>query len=170
MHFVDVSLRMEIIGLIKPPTEFFREQLADCRFSSAGDAKDDHDHVSPPVENNLSRGSLHSSNTTINNLVDFVLCREIRIDRKNDLAKCTSHSHVAWISNRAGHALQLAHLRRLFCSRRHCLLEHTFLERAEKSPRQRELYFLRRVEPAVRRIAFFHHGDGFLARKTDRES
>src|SRR6266487_4236018 len=50
------------------------------------------------------------------------------------------------ISNRAGHAFQFAHLRRLFCSRPDCLLEYAFVERAEKSPRGCELRFLRRVE------------------------
>ncbi len=76
----------------------------------------------------------------------------------------------AWVlgkQSRAGHAFQFAHLRRLFCSRRHRLLEHAFLERAEKFPRDRKLHFLRRVEPAIRRAALFHDGNGFLARQTN---
>jgi hypothetical protein len=82
---------MEIVGLIKPPTEFFREQLADCCFSRTGDPKDDHDHVSPIYP----EVSFTLLTPRINNLVDFVLCREIRIDPQNDLAKCSSHQHVS---------------------------------------------------------------------------
>jgi alginate O-acetyltransferase complex protein AlgI len=67
----------------------------------------------------------------------------------------------------AGHAFQFAHVRRLFCSRRHRLLEHAFLERSEESPRDRELRFLRRMEPAIRRAALRHNGNGFLARQTN---
>ena len=76
----------------------------------------------------------------------------------------------AWVldkQSRAGHAFQFAHLRCLFCSRRHRLLEHAFLERAEKFPRDRELRFLRRVEPSIRRAALFHDGNGFLAWQTN---
>jgi len=69
--------------------------------------------------------------------------------------------------SRAGHAFQFAHLRRLFCSRRHRLLEHAFLERAEKFPRGRKLHFLRRVESAIRGAALFHDGNGFLAWQTN---
>ena len=60
--------------------------------------------------------------------------------------------------SRAGHAFQFAYVRRLFCNRRHRLLEHTILERAEKSSRGRELRLLRRLEPAIRRTALFHDG------------
>ena len=69
--------------------------------------------------------------------------------------------------SRAGHAFQFAHLRHLFCSRRHRLLEHAFLERAEKFPRGRKLHFLRRVESAIRGAALFHDGNGFLAWQTN---
>src|SRR4029450_197902 len=44
----------------------------------------------------------------------------------------------AWVldkQSRAGHAFQFVHLRRLFCSRRHRLLEHALLERAQKCAR-----------------------------------
>src|SRR5207249_7500353 len=64
-------------------------------------------------------------------------------------------------------ALPISYVRRLFCNRRHRVLEHAFLERAEKSSRSRELHFLRRVEPAIRRAALFHDGNGFLARQTN---
>src|SRR5213593_3481848 len=69
--------------------------------------------------------------------------------------------------SRASHAFQFAYLRRLFCNGRYRLLEHSFLERAEKSSGNRELHLLRRVEPAIRRTALFHDGNGFLARQTN---
>ena len=68
------------------------------------------------------------------------------------------------------HAFQFAHLRRFLRNRHDALLEHRALERAKKSARRRELHFLRRVEPAIRRVAFFHDGDGFLVGQTDRQS
>src|SRR5438874_7508896 len=71
--------------------------------------------------------------------------------------------------SRASHAFQFAYVRRLFCNRRHRLLEHAFLERAEKSSRSRELHFLRRVEPAIRRAALFHEAmDFWLGRQIAR--
>jgi alginate O-acetyltransferase complex protein AlgI len=45
-------------------------------------------------------------------------------------------------------------------------LEHAFLERAEESPRDRELHFLRRMEPAIRGAALLYDGNGFLAWQT----
>jgi hypothetical protein len=71
--------------------------------------------------------------------------------------------------SRARYAFQFAYVRRLFFNCRHRLLEHTFLERPEKSPRSCELCFLRRMESAICRAALFHDGNGFLARQTNCE-
>jgi hypothetical protein len=79
-HLVDVRLRMEIVGFIKPPTEFFCERLTDGRFSCTRDTKNDYDHVSLPVENNHPEVSFALPVDRINNAVDFVVFREIRID------------------------------------------------------------------------------------------
>jgi hypothetical protein len=64
-------------------------------------------------------------------------------------------------------AVQFTNVRRLFCSGRHRLLEHSVLERAEKPSGDRELHFLRRMEPAIRSAALFYDGNGFLARQTN---
>src|SRR5262249_40033370 len=41
---------------------------------------------------------------------------------------------------------------------------------SQKSPRRRQLHFLRRVEPAVRGASLYHNRDGLLARTPDRKS
>ena len=87
---------------------------------------------------------------------------------QNDLEKCTGHQHAFLDKqSRAGHAFQFTHVRRLLCSRRERVLEHAFLECAKKSPCGRELHFLRGLEPTIRRPAFFHDSNGFLARQTN---
>jgi hypothetical protein len=88
----------------------------------------------------------------------------------DDLTKCAGHQHAfLGKQSRASHAFQFAHIRNFFCSRRYRLLEHTFLERPEKPPRSCELCFLRRMESAICRAAFFYDGNGFLARQTNCE-
>src|SRR6267378_1789197 len=44
------------------------------------------------------------------------------------------------------------------------------MDAAEKSARGRQLHFLWRVEPALRRAAFLDDGDGFLARSPNWQS
>src|SRR5947207_2150681 len=70
---------------------------------------------------------------------------------------------------RLRNAFQFADVRRIFCNRRRHLLEHTFLECTEESPRSRQLHLLRRVESALRGAALFHDRDGFLARQTNEQ-
>src|SRR4029453_692710 len=94
------------------------------------------------------------------------------VARSNSIREmiCKIRCPLAWVldkQSRAGHAFQFAHLRCLFCSRRHRLLEHAFVERAEKFPRDRKLHFLRRVEPAIRGAPLLHDGNGFLAWQTN---
>jgi hypothetical protein len=58
------------------------------------------------------------------------------------------------------HAFQFAHLRPFLRGRSYDVLEHPVVAGAQEFPGRRELYFLRRVEPAIRGVAFFHHSGG----------
>src|SRR5207302_4355524 len=57
-----------------------------------------------------------------------------------------------------------------FRSRRRSLLESWRMAAPKKSARRCELHFLRRLESSVRRAAVLDHGDGFLARTSNRQS